>query len=148
MAMQIVTATTDHLEQLAPLFDRYRIFYGQDSDVAKAKVFLTERITTGESVMFLALENGAGIGFTQLYPSFTSVGMARIWILNDLYVDEASRGKGVAEQLIQHALHYSRTTGRKKVILSTAHTNTQAQRLYERMGFDRDAFYNYEKTIG
>lgn len=143
--MNIVTATAAHLEQLAPLFDRYRMFYSQHSDMSGAKHFLSERMAAAESVIFLALENGAGIGFTQLYPSFTSVGMARIWILNDLYVDDAHRSKGVARQMIEHALAFSRTTGRRKVVLSTAYTNTQAQKLYERLGFQRDEFYNYEK---
>lgn len=144
--MEIITATAAQLEQVSRLFDQYRVFYQQASDIDAAKRFIAERIALEESVIFLAMKNGVAIGFTQLYPSFTSVGMARIWILNDLFVHEAHRNKGVAQMLMEHAIDYSKTTGRKKIVLSTAYDNTNAQSLYEKLGFSREDFYSYELT--
>ena len=75
------------LAVLAPLFDGYRQFYGRASDPAAAEAFLRARFDHGESVLFLATDDsGRPLGFTQLYPSFSSVSLARVFILNDLFV--------------------------------------------------------------
>ncbi|XZF14484.1 N-acetyltransferase family protein [Chitinophagaceae bacterium MMS25-I14] len=142
--MHVRTATIQDLSQLAALFDQYRIFYKQQTDIGGAYAFLEKRINQQDSVIFVMEENEMLVGFTQLYPSFSSVGMKPIWILNDLFVKESFRGKGVAAQLIHQAVNYSRETGRRKIVLSTAYDNETAQRLYERLGFTRAEFYNYE----
>jgi ribosomal protein S18 acetylase RimI-like enzyme len=142
--MTIRQATLEDIDQLAVLFAQYRSFYEQPFEPEAAKQFLEERLSSGESVVFIALENETQTGFTQLYPSFSSVGMQRIWILNDLFVAGEHRKKGIARSLINQVMAYSKATGRKKVVLSTAYTNTSAQKLYERIGFVREDYYNYE----
>ena len=73
-------------------FDAYRQFYGRASDLSGAHAFLRERFDHGESVVFLAFDaGGQGVGFTQLYPSFSSTAMARIFVLNDLFVCASAR---------------------------------------------------------
>jgi ribosomal protein S18 acetylase RimI-like enzyme len=136
--MQICCATPDHLEQLVPLFDAYRVFYDQPSDPDAAREFLNQRLLLRETVIFLALQDQTPLGFTQLFPSFTSVGMKRLWILNDLYVVPEVRGQRVGERLIERALQHARASGAKGVVLETAHSNTAGQKLYERMGFSRE----------
>jgi hypothetical protein len=89
-------AVLSDLEALAPLFDSYRQFYGRASDLSAATAFLSARFNHNESVLFIAHEGDKTVGFTQLYPSFSSVSMARILVLNDLFVDEHARRKGVA----------------------------------------------------
>jgi len=145
--MLIHRATLDDLSPLAHLFDLYRIFYGQKSDLAAAEAFIHERLSLNESVIFIAKIDGEYAGFTQLYPSFTSVGMKRIWILNDLYVHKDFRKKGLGEALIRHAFDYARKTGRARVILETGNDNVQAQALYEKIGFERSSSLIYEYTI-
>ena len=90
----ISKATLNDLDSLVPLFDAYRQFYGQLPDLEGARTFLSGRMERGESVVFLAFEEDRAVGFTQLYPQFSSVGMDRNWLLNDLYVDERARKKG------------------------------------------------------
>jgi ribosomal protein S18 acetylase RimI-like enzyme len=145
--MEIIQADTENLDDLSQLFDQYRIFYAQKSDVENAKAFLEKRITQNESVIFIAIQNGEYVAFTQLYPSFSSVSMSKIWILNDLFVIENYRKQGVAEQLIKHVINYCKTTGRKKVALSTAYDNVTAQKLYHKIGFSKDDYFNYEITV-
>ena len=88
-------ATIADLDALVPLFDGYRVFYAQPSDPALARRFLDERLRRDESVILIARddgdESGAALGFTQLYPMFSSVRAARTWILNDLFVAPAAR---------------------------------------------------------
>src|SRR5687767_8033982 len=93
-SMKIVPATADHLPVLAPLFDAYRQFYYQPPDLPAALGFLQQRLSNRDSAIFLALDGEAGAGFVQLYPSFSSVSLRRLWILNDLFVAPAFRQQG------------------------------------------------------
>jgi ribosomal protein S18 acetylase RimI-like enzyme len=147
--MNIITATIDDLETITPLFDAYRVFYGQPSSSDAARAFLRERFLLRESVIFLALEDGHALGFTQLYPTFSSVSMRRMWILNDLFIVPEARGKRVGEKLIERALQHAKDTDAKGVMLETAHSNTSGQKLYERMGFEREdlEFRTYFKAV-
>ncbi len=128
------------------LLDGYRQFYGRDSDVAAAKKFLLDRFNHGESVLFIAHEGSNPIGFTQLYPSFSSVSLERIYILNDLFVNELGRRKGVGS-LLSAAVDFARTVGAIRLGLSTAITNTSAQALYEAEGWERDDDFSYIYAI-
>lgn len=147
--IEIVQAGAAEVERVTPLFDAYRRFYGQPSDPARARRFLLERMLARESVIYVASTAAAGdAGFCQLYPSFTSVGLARIWILNDLFVRPDARGKGVGRALLERAREHAQTTGAKRVDLQTARTNTTAQALYESFGFERnDVFFQYSLRV-
>ncbi|MEP7373054.1 MAG: GNAT family N-acetyltransferase [Chitinophagaceae bacterium] len=145
--MTIRQATIDDLDQLAILFAKYREFYEQPYEPDASGNFLEERISKEESVIFIALDKDAYAGFTQLYPSFSSVGLKKIWILNDLFVSAEHRQKGIAQALINRVIEYSKLTGRKKVVLSTAYDNFTARKLYEKLGFSREDFYNYELPV-
>ena len=85
-AFAIRRATDADIARVAPLFDAYRSFYGQPPDIARADAFLRERLARGESALLLAERDGEALGFTQLYPLFSSVRTARLWLLNDLFV--------------------------------------------------------------
>jgi GNAT superfamily N-acetyltransferase len=143
--VRVVQATSEHLEALAALFDGYRQFYGESSDVNGARAFLAERLERGESVLFLALldQDGQEIpaGLAQLYPSFSSTAMRRLWIFNDLYVAPEARGHGVGRALLQAAREHAERTGAKGLELMTARDNEAAQALYESMGWKRDEVF-------
>ncbi len=146
--MNIKKATLSDLESVAHLFNEYRIFYMQTSNTEGAKTFIQERLATGDSVIFLASDDQGVIGFTQLYPTFTSIGMKRAWILNDLYVSEKARGSGVGEALLHKARTFARETGAASICLSTAHDNETARRLYEKNGYRQDqTFLHYELEL-
>jgi GNAT superfamily N-acetyltransferase len=126
------------------LFDGYRRFYGQPRDPEGARGFLLERTTKEESALFLALEGTEGPGFAQLYPSFFSVSLKRLWILNDLFVAPEARRRGVAAALLGEARRLAVETRAKGLELATATDNLPAQRLYEKLGWRRDgAFHHY-----
>lgn len=142
--MEVFLADINHLETVSILFDKYRIFYNQTSDIEAAKYFLKERFQNNDSRIFLANDNGEIIGFTQLYPTFSSVSMKRVWILNDLYVKESHRQKGVARLLMNTAQEYAKASGAIRVILATHISNTNAQKLYKSQGYIKDEeFYHY-----
>ncbi|MFP5111910.1 GNAT family N-acetyltransferase [Bacillaceae bacterium C204] len=145
--MIIEKATMNDLESVTELFDLYREFYEQKSDLEGAREFLKARLVNEESVVFLAVEESIPVGFVQLYPTFSSVSMMRSWILNDLYVKEQFRGKGAGEKLIQKAIQFAKDTGAKGIMLETGKENHNAQRLYEKIGFERESNYFYYYSI-
>jgi GNAT superfamily N-acetyltransferase len=132
--MNIVKADHTHLDVLVKLFDAYRQFYSQPSDLGRAREFLAERMDRGESVVFLALGGEAGLGFTQLYPIFSSVSAAPMWLLNDLYVAREARGQGIGAALLEQARVHARETGACQLLLETGADNP-ARGLYERCGW-------------
>lgn len=138
-------ATVFDLDLLVPLFDAYRQFYRKPSDPELARRFLRERFQHNQSVIFIALdEGGSAAGFTQLYPSFSSASAARIFILNDLFVEPEFRRRGVGAQLLQEAARFASAAGAVRLTFSTEVTNTPAQALYESCGWVRQIdFYVY-----
>jgi GNAT superfamily N-acetyltransferase len=149
MSASIRQATIHDLEVIVPLFDAYRSFYGRPSDAVCARAFLLERFQHHESVIFLALEEtGAAIGFTQLYPLFSSVSCTRKYLLNDLFVVPTARRDGAARALLVAAADFARAQGAASLSLSTGVGNTTAQRLYESLGWTRDeSFYEYNLAL-
>ena len=145
--MSIQKATLNDLDSLSELFDLYRIFYQQKSDLSGAREFIKERLNNEESVVFIAFYENKPIGFVQLYPSFSSVSMKRTWVLNDLYVSESVRGKGFGEKLIEKAITFAKDTGAKGILLETNIENVTAQRLYERIGFTKETNHFYFFSI-
>lgn len=148
-SITIIEATINELELIAPLFNKYRIFYKQSSNLQGAKDFLAERLLNNQSVIFLACNNEktAAFGFTQLYPTFSSVSMRSSWILNDLFVAEDARKQGIATQLLEAAKQFAKQSGAKGLALETGRENTNAQRLYESIGYEKDETIHYYLTI-
>jgi GNAT superfamily N-acetyltransferase len=149
--LQVLKASLEDVPLVAPLFDAYRVFYGQPSDLKLAETFLCDRLKAGESVIFFCRcsSSNSVIGLTQLYPAFSSVTAGRIWILNDLFVCPTARRLGVARMLVQAAHNHAYETRAVRVVLSTAHTNEAAQALYESLGYVYDTeFRNYFFATG
>lgn len=146
--MLVRQAAVSDLDSLVPLFDGYRQFYRQPSELDRIRKFLLERFEHNQSVIFVALVDGRPVGFTQLYPSFSSGALARIYILNDLFVDPQARHAGVGRALVKAAADYARRVGALRLILSTELTNTAAQALYEKLGWQRNTrFCSYQLTL-
>jgi ribosomal protein S18 acetylase RimI-like enzyme len=143
MPIEIRRASSADLRTVSELFDGYRQFYGQPADFQLAEAFLRDRLINDDSVIFLATdpESGTSFGFVQLYPSFSSVAAQRIWILNDLFVAASARRKGVGRALLDAARDFGKSTGAKRLVLSTASTNREARDLYESNGYQRDKVF-------
>ena len=139
----ITEARLDHINDLVPLFDQYRVFYKQPSNEPAAAQFLKDRMQNKESVIFLAYSNTLAVGFVQLYISFSSVSLQPVFILNDLYVAEAQRGKKIGEALLNRAKALCKAKGYKGLALETGIEN-KAQQLYEKLGWQKDtACFHY-----
>lgn len=139
----IRTATLNDLPQLAQLFDFYRVFYRKTSDIEGAKKFIAERISNKESVIYVAEEEKDLLGFTQLYPQFSSTRMKHSWLLNDLFVLKEHRERGISKQLIEMAKQLSIKTNAAGLALETEKTNTVGNKLYPATGFVMNETSNF-----
>lgn len=152
MKYTIIRVNPAQIELVVDLFNKYRIFYQQPSDILLARQFINERLQHNESVIWVALAgNELPVGFTQLYPTYSSMRAVKNWILNDLYVEQAYRKQGIGEALIKTAMNFASENNATFVQLSTAVDNYTAQSLYEQIGFIKQApekdFYTYRIKV-
>ena len=148
--MRIVQATLEHLDLLTPLFVRYREFYGERPFSDSSRKFLETRLKRDESVIYLALadDDDKLLGFCQLYPSYSSLSLKRVWILNDIFVAEDARRQLVADRLLQTAKKMAKQTQAVRMRVATSRDNEVAQKVYESIGFVEDEqFKNYVLPI-
>jgi ribosomal protein S18 acetylase RimI-like enzyme len=151
--MHIIRATRRDVPLLVPLFLGYLDFYHITADRAEVRRYLTRRLAAGEATVFLALDGKGrgrrGLGFTLLYPTFSSLSMARAWVLNDLFVAPEARRGGVARALLDRARALGASTHAVYLTLETAKSNRRAQALYESLGWTRgEGFYQYTLRLG
>jgi ribosomal protein S18 acetylase RimI-like enzyme len=143
--MNIIRATITNLEQLSPLVDAYGQFYKRPSNLDGIKLYLQEKLSKNQCVVFMAFEGQDEIGFTLLYPHYSTAALGHVWLLNDLFTKPEARRKGVGEALLNHAADFAKADGAKRIWLRTAVDNFTAQALYEKMGYKRDEqFYRYD----
>lgn len=142
---EIRKAFIEDLDALAVMFDLYRIFYNHPSDIKACKQFLEERVQENQSVIYIATIDGKAAGFTQLYPIFSSAGLKRTWLLNDIYVMENYRKHHVASRLLDAAMQLGKDTNSAWLLLQTSTENYAAHIVYQKKGWERldDIFYQF-----
>ena len=138
MSVSIRRADARDVDAVAPMFDSYRQFYSQPADLSRARDFLQRRMAHRESVLWVAERDGVVVGFAHLFPMFSSVRAARIWVLNDLYVAADARRGGAARSLLEAAAQFARADGAARIVLETARDNTAARALYRAAGWVED----------
>jgi GNAT superfamily N-acetyltransferase len=126
------------LDAVTVVFDQYRQFQGKASDLMACRAFLRERFDHGESIIFLAFLGDQPVGMAQMYPSYSSTALARVFVLNDLFVSEFGRRAGVATALLKAVEQYAWSFGACRVSLNVAQSNVTAQDLYRARGWTQD----------
>lgn len=142
-------AGENDIEELSGIIKKYRAFYGiVAQDIVQIKEFVTARIINAESKIFIAVNEKTNsiTGFMQFYPVFSTVALKPQWLLNDLYVEEAERRKGIATALLNTAVEYFKDKA-KGFILVTAKTNAEAKCFYDKHGWETDMYDFYTYTF-
>ena len=147
MVLQIKQASIDDINIVAPLFNAYRIFYNQASDMTGATNFLYERIVKNQSTLFIAFINGEAVGFTQLYPIFSSISLRPALLLNDLYIAETARKMGIATALLNKAKEFGKQNNAGWLLLETVFDNYNAQSLYEKNGWIKQTDFFFQFSL-
>lgn len=138
-------AVIDDSGTVAGLYSAYCGFYRSDVTPEAAGKFVRERLEREEAVVFIAETRAdthshptVAVGFTLLYPKFSSTRLQRDWILNDLFVAPEHRREGAAQALLQAAVAFVKDSGSRVVALKTQVENSPARSLYERAGWRLD----------
>ncbi len=141
-------ANIHDLEAIVSLLAHYRNFYCcQNGSEEALKTFIETRLQHKESAILLAFLENKAVGIAQLYPCFSTLGLSKIWILNDLFVESNYRGHRIGKALINAAVAFAKKEGAKRIDLKTEHDNHTAKALYEKYGFQRDEIYDHYRFI-
>ena len=142
MDIEIKKIKSSENDIVIELFDKYRMFYKQSSDIELARKYIKDRLEQNEAQVYVAFEkeNSKPIGFTLLYPKFSSVSATKNWHIGDLYVEIDHRKKGIGEILLSTALNFAKNEGANFISLNTAIDNYSAQKLYENFGFVKQEY--------
>ena len=99
-----------------------------------------EKVERNSNLMLVVAENGEGavVGCLQLctLPGLSSQGASR-GLIEDVRVASHCRSRGIGEQLVRWAIGEARASGCVLIELLTHHSRVDAQRFYERLGFQR-----------
>lgn len=136
--IEINSATKESIPAITMLFNDYRMFYKKENDIDSAKKFILDRFNNKDSFIFSASYNNKIVGFTQVYPTFSSLQMKKIYVLNDLYISKEYRSLGIGRRLIEHVKEIAKKNDINTIVLETASDNIKAKALYESLGFDKE----------
>jgi len=140
-------ASTADIPQLGALFDAYRQFYGCSGDIDETLKFVAERLSTRTTQFFVSREQSRINAFMHLMPSFDTLALRPMWILEDLFVAPRGRRAGIGTALLIRAEQFALETSAARLTLSTAHANFAAQRVYERRGWKLDTEFRYYHRV-
>jgi len=145
--VEVRPVTRDDLPILIALIADYQRFYGNAApDDEHNAVFFGGFVAPSDRGMLIAAhdDDDSLAGYTCLYWTFSSISASEVVLLNDLYVRPSRRGGGVGEALIAAAREVARERGCSHLRWCTELHNRRAQRLYERVGAERVALFEYE----
>lgn len=137
LSVRLVAAPTrGELEALAEIFDRYRVHYGDGSDVSRSARWLDENLRTGRLRAFVAEDGGTLVGFALTMEIPASLRLGRFWHIRDLFVLPAHRRLGVGRALLASVRAAAIEAAALRVVVQTEDDNDPALRLYAESGFE------------
>lgn len=141
--MNIKLLEINEIDAIVEPFDSYRQRYKQPSEPERIREYLKQQISNDSCKMFVAYENEQPLGFALLYPSFSSIGLAPIWYLNDFYVFAGESKSEIAKTLLDAAKTLCKDTGAIRIEVTTRKENHKLHNLYKNFGFEKDYKYDY-----
>jgi GNAT superfamily N-acetyltransferase len=148
-ALQIAPVEAGEFERLLPLIAAYQRFYRVDDiDEERNRTFFRRFLAPSEDGMLLgARDGGELLGYACLYWHFSSLSASESVLMNDLFVAESARGRGVGGALIEASAAIARERGAVHLEWATAPDNLTAQRLYDSTGAERSEWVEYELEL-
>jgi ribosomal protein S18 acetylase RimI-like enzyme len=148
--MKIETVGEADLGDLLPLMRGYSDFYevspSDDDLLALSRALIAD--PEREGVQLIARhDDGRAIGFATVYWLWSTLSASRIGLMNDLFVDPAGRGSGVADELIAACAERVREHGGTSLQWQTAMDNERAQAVYDRVGGKRSQWLDYSLPV-
>jgi GNAT superfamily N-acetyltransferase len=147
--LEISPIAPEELDALLPLIAAYQRFYEvEEINDERNRAFFRRFLAPSQDGLLLgARSEGRILGYACLYWHFSSLEAMETVLLNDLFVTEEARGRGVGRALIEATAEIARERGAPYVEWSTAPDNRTAQRLYDTTGANRAEWVSYELWV-
>jgi GNAT superfamily N-acetyltransferase len=147
--IEIAPVAAAELERVLPLIAAYQRFYEVEKvDEEGNRGFFRRFLSPSDDGLLLgARDDGEIVGFACLYWHFSSLAAAETVLMNDLFVVEGARGRGVGRALIEASASVARERGAGSLEWATAPDNATAQRLYDSTGAERSEWIEYELRL-
>lgn len=149
--VSIRRVTQQDYNQWLPLWDGYNAFYGRSGPTALSveitRMTWSRFFDAYEPVHALVAEsNGMLLGLTHYIFHRSTISIAPVCYLQDLFTVETARGKGVGRALINGVYEQARIAGANRVYWQTHETNHTAMQLYDKVA-ERSGFLVYRKQL-
>jgi ribosomal protein S18 acetylase RimI-like enzyme len=132
------TAGSGDVDAVAALIAAFRSWWGKEEPTLEQIRATTARLVDDPNTEFLLAAPGDGAratGVCQLrYRLSVWTGADDCW-LEDLYVEDSTRGTGLGRALVEAAFERARERGCRRIELDVNETNTNAIAFYESLGF-------------
>ena len=143
--------TPKDFDQWLPLWDGYNAFYGRSGQTALpleiTRMTWSRFFDAYEPVHALVAEtDGQLLGLTHYLFHRSTISIAPVCYLQDLFTSEAARGKGVGRALINGVYEQAKLAGANRVYWQTHETNHTAMQLYDNVA-ERSGFLVYRKLF-
>ncbi len=147
--MEIRPIRPEEVPRALPLFAGYQRFYEVPDPNDEANLaFFTRFCEPSDAGLLLGCWDGDDlVGFANIYWTFSSTRVADIALMNDLFVAERARGRGLARGLLDACAEAGRARGCAALAWETAPDNTTAQRVYDATGATRSEWFAYELDL-
>ena len=143
--------TREDYAQWLPLWEGYNRFYGRFDATA-----LPDAITQMTWARFfdayepvhaiVAEQDGELVGLVHYLFHRSTISIALTCYLQDLFIQESTRGKGIGRKLIEAVYEQARTAGCARVYWLTHETNSIAMQLYDKVA-EKSGFVVYRKNF-
>jgi GNAT superfamily N-acetyltransferase len=144
--MEIRPIRQEEVPAALPLFAGYQRFYEVEDPSDEANLaFFSRFCEPSDAGLLLGAWDGEDlVGFANIYWTFSSTRATDIALMNDLFVAERARGRGIARALIDACVEAASARGLPALTWETAPDNTTAQRVYDATGATRSEWFEYE----
>lgn len=134
-----------------PLWDGYNAFYGRKEETALpdsvTQMTWSRFFDSYEPVhAMVAEQSGQLLGLVHYLFHRSTISVEPVCYLQDLFTNEASRGKGVGRALILEVYRSAISAGCSRVYWHTQETNAIAMKLYDKLA-DKSGFVVYRKPL-
>jgi GNAT superfamily N-acetyltransferase len=138
-------------DQWLPLWDEYNAFYGRSGPTALsteiARMTWSRFFDAYEPMHALVAEGGGQLlGLTHYLFHRSTISIAPVCYLQDLFTAEPDRGKGIGRALINAVYEQAKLAGASRVYWQTHETNQTAMQLYDKVA-ERSGFLVYRKLF-
>jgi GNAT superfamily N-acetyltransferase len=149
MEVRIEPIAEDQFEALLPMIAAYQGFYeAKEIDTERNRGFFRRFIAPSDEGMLIGAWRGDElVGYACLFWHYSSTRARDTVLMNDLYVDQGSRGRGVGRALIDAGAEVARERGSPHLEWTTRPDNRTAQRLYDSTGAEKSTWIEYELGV-